>query len=310
MALWSTRVEIIGRAGRPGGRSVVASAAYRAGVRLHDERAGQTFDYTRRKDVEWQGIIAPDGSPEWARERQAYWNRVEATERRKDAQLARSLRLALPRELDAPSRIALVQAFVRDAFVSRGMVVDVAIHTPKAADGQEQPHAHLLIGMRPVKPDGSGFEGKTAGSTARAWNSHELYDQQLAEWERRTNAALELSGASARVDRRTLAEQRQEAIERGEHVRAQRLTREPEPYLGLALRLKEMGERMQRRLGQWHAARFRKNVLHVLDGLRTGGGRTVAEIASRAEAFAQEQARLFERARQEYGRERGYGLER
>lgn len=295
MALWSARVEIVKRGDRAGGRSVVACAAYRAGERLHDARTGQTFDYTNRRDVQWRGMMVPDGSPDWAHDRQEYWNRVEATERRKDAQLARSLRIALPRELDAPSRIALVQDFVRSAFVSRGMVVDVAVHNPQASDGQEQPHAHLLIGMRPVNADGTGFEGKTKGSKARAWNSHELYDEQLAEWEGRCNQALERAGSASRVDRRSLAEQRQEAIEQGDLVRAQQLTRQPEPYLGFALRFKDLSQRMQRRVDQWKAARFRRNALQVLDGLRAGGGQQIAETVRRAEAFAQQQAQVIER---------------
>lgn len=50
-------------------------------------------------------------------------------------------------------------------------------------------------------------------------------------WEKEANAALEEIGSTARVDHRTLAAQREEALRKGDYVRAAALNREPLPIL-------------------------------------------------------------------------------
>jgi len=84
---------------RAKGQSIVAAAAYRASESLEDERYGVTQDYTRKEGVEHSEILLPEGAPGWMADRQRLWNQVEATERRKDAQLARELEIGLPLEL-------------------------------------------------------------------------------------------------------------------------------------------------------------------------------------------------------------------
>src|SRR6516165_9816542 len=84
---------------RSKGHSAVAAAAYRSASRLHDDRQDRTFDYTVKQDVIHSEILAPERSPDWIRERELLWNRVEARERRRDARLAREILLALPEEL-------------------------------------------------------------------------------------------------------------------------------------------------------------------------------------------------------------------
>ena len=147
---------------RSAGRSIVAAAAYRSGTRLLEERTGQTHDYTHKR-VEHSEIMAPARAPAWVFDRQALWNAVDAAEKRKDAQLAREIEVALPRELSPEARLALVQEFTQREFVSRGMIADLAVHNPKARDGGQQPHAHILLTLRPL-------EGKGFGKKQRAWN--------------------------------------------------------------------------------------------------------------------------------------------
>ena len=84
------------------GRSAVACAAYRVGVSLDDERTGQTFDYGRKRGVLHEAILTREEPPVWMSDRQALWNAVETAEKRKDAQLAREVQLALP--VAAPSK--------------------------------------------------------------------------------------------------------------------------------------------------------------------------------------------------------------
>lgn len=73
---------------------------------------------TRRRPEWHTEILAPPGAPEWVTDRQARWNAVEAIERRKDAQLAREIEIALPVELDLSQQIALVRSFARSELVS------------------------------------------------------------------------------------------------------------------------------------------------------------------------------------------------
>ena len=96
MAIYHASAKIISR---NGGKSVLASAAYRAGDRLTDERLGKSFDYTKKQGVDSTIILAPDNAPDWVANREKLWNEVEAAEKRKDAQLAREFNIALPVEL-------------------------------------------------------------------------------------------------------------------------------------------------------------------------------------------------------------------
>lgn len=194
MAIYHCSVKIVSRSK---GRSATGAAAYRAGERIHDERTGTTHDYTRKRGVDHSEIIAPDDAPEWAHDREQLWNRVEAAERRKDAQVAREVEVALPRELDDEQQRELATGYARDQFVERGMIADVCLHHQ---DG-DNPHAHILLTMREL--DGDGFSSRKN----RDWNDTELLEQWRAEWERHANDALERAGEAERIDHRSYEDQ-------------------------------------------------------------------------------------------------------
>ncbi|MEO1420044.1 MAG: MobA/MobL family protein [Pseudomonadota bacterium] len=114
---------------RGAGQSAVAGAAYRAGEKLRDDRLGRSSDYSRRShDVRETFILAPDGAPAWAMNREALWNRAEQAERRKDGRPARDFQLGLAWELSPDVQREMVEKFANEQFVKRGHVVDVAIH--------------------------------------------------------------------------------------------------------------------------------------------------------------------------------------
>ena len=237
MAIYHMHATVISRAS---GGSAVAAAAYRSGEKLIDERTGEAHDYSRRSGVDGAEIIAPEGAPDWVRERDRLWNAGEAAEKRKDSQVAREVRVALPRELDSEQRRELVRGFVQAEFAGRGMVADVSYH-----DGNsDNPHAHILLTTRELNSD--GFGGKD-----RSWNSKELLSGWREQWAESANRALEGAGRAERIDHRTLAAQREEAIERGQGARAEKLDRDPEIHLGKAAW-------MARRRGEGNA-RTRRN---------------------------------------------------
>ncbi|NDW02534.1 MULTISPECIES: MobQ family relaxase [unclassified Salipiger] len=236
MAIYHLSAKVISRAG---GRSSVAAAAYRSGGRLRDARQGREHDYSRKGGVVHSEIMAPANAPEWMRDRDQLWNAVEAVEKRRDAQLAREIELALPRELDRESRLELLRGFVEREFVGRGMIADVAVHEGKARDGHGQPHAHVMLSMRELI--GEGF-----GKKDRSWNAPDLLVGWREAWARDANRALERAGRSERIDHRSLDVQRAEAARQAERARESRqddlelehekkvveLSREPEPKIG------------------------------------------------------------------------------
>lgn len=228
MALYHFHAQALSR-GR--GDSAVAAAAYRSGECLEDERTGETHDYSRRKGVEHAEIITPDQAPEWSRDRAQLWNQAEQAERRKDAQVAREVDVALPAELSERERRGLVREFVRQQFVSRGMVADVAYHSGQGRN----PHAHVMLTLRRL--DGDRF----AAAKEREWNDKDRLQQWRSSWARHTNRALKRGGHDERVNHQTLRAQRQAALARGDDQAAAKLDREPQVHLGKTLHMEERG---------------------------------------------------------------------
>ncbi len=132
--------------------SAISQAAYQAGERLYDERCGRTRDYSKKKGVVYREIMLPENAPGEYRDRQTLWNAVEASEKRWNAQLARRLVIALPRELEMEDSIRLIREHVWKEFVSRGMIADIAVHDP--GEPGHNPHAHVMLTVRPLDRNG------------------------------------------------------------------------------------------------------------------------------------------------------------
>ena len=194
MAIFHFSVQVISRAS---GRSAVSAAAYRAGERLHDERIDRDHDFHARSGVEHSEILAPEGAPDQWHDRERLWNDVEAFEKRKDAQLAREVEFAIPREMTKAQGIELARDFVQTEFVDRGMVADLNVHWDIGADGQPKPHAHVMLTMRAVGPDGFGPK-------MREWNAQENVEQWRERWADHVNTRLAELDIDARIDHRSL----------------------------------------------------------------------------------------------------------
>ncbi len=217
MAIYHFSVQVISRAA---GRSAVSAAAYRAGERLHDERLDRDHDFRARAGVEHSEIMLPEGAREEWRDRERLWNDVEAFEKRKDAQLAREVEFAIPREMSKAEGIELARDFVAAEFVDRGMIADLNVHWDMGADGSPKPHAHVMLTMREVGPDGFGQK-------VREWNAKENVEQWRERWAGHVNQRLAELDIDARVDHRSL--------------QAQGINLEPQDKIGPAAQ--RMGER-------------------------------------------------------------------
>ena len=203
MAIYHLSASIIKRSA---GRSVTAAVAYRAAAKIEDIRTGIIHDYDRKQGVDYSEIISPvsansNSSNEWLTNRAELWNKVEQIEKRKDAQLAREVTIAIPTELSKPEQIALVREYVQTNYVAAGMIADISLHH---LDG-DNPHAHILLTMRSLQTSPAGLV--EFGLKNTDWNSKELLLAQRKSWEEVANKYLAARGLDARIDCRSLEEQ-------------------------------------------------------------------------------------------------------
>lgn len=197
MAIYHLHVKVIGR---KTGSSAVASAAYRSASRMRDERIDRVQDFSNKRGVVHSEVMLPDGAPEHWSDRERLWNDVEAFEVRKDAQLAREVEFAIPREMNEAQGIELARDFAQAEFVDQGMIADLNVHWDVGEDGMPKPHAHVMLTMRAV--DENGF-----GQKVRDWNRTEMVERWRERWADHVNERLTELDIDARIDHRSLEEQ-------------------------------------------------------------------------------------------------------
>ncbi len=205
------------------GRSAVA-AAYRSGKRLTNEWDGRTHDFTHKPGIIHTEIMLPAHAPPEFQDHSTLWNSVEQIEKVSDAQLAREIEVALPAELSRAEQLALVRSFVKDNSVAEGMCADFALHDK----GDGNPHAHILLIIRPLKPDGRWGskchkvydldsqgnripDGKGGWKNHREdttdWNNRDNAEKWRAVWATYANQAIEAAGRPERIDHRSYERQ-------------------------------------------------------------------------------------------------------
>jgi hypothetical protein len=228
VSAYHCRAKIVSRSK---GQSAIAKAAYNARDRLVDEKTGETKNYSRNEDqVLFSGIFAPKDAPAWAQDREQLWNQAEAAEKRKDAQLAREIVVALPHELTQQQREWLIKDFVRENFTRAGMVADVNMHAPSREGDERNIHAHILLTTREIGPDGFGQK-------VRDWNDKELLEKWREDYAEKGAKMLERAGFEIEAERfrhghLTLPEQREKALERGDLEFAESSDRAPTTHKG------------------------------------------------------------------------------
>ena len=212
----------------------MAAAAYRSGEKLHSEYYGEDSDYTRKGGVICSEILLPPQAPPSFSDRETLWNEVEKAERGKKAQLAYSFDIALQNEFSMEENIDLARQFLLDNFVSRGMVVDFAIHSPDKEDGGIQnPHFHVMCPIRPIEPDGKWGNKQRreymldehgerirdeAGNyvfnavPSTDWGKPETLEFWREQWAELCNAKFAEKGSDCRIDHRSYERQGVEQI--------------------------------------------------------------------------------------------------
>ncbi|RAX41946.1 Ti-type conjugative transfer relaxase TraA [Rhizobium tropici] len=229
MAIMFLRAKMISRGA---GQSVVSAAAYRHRTKMTDEQVGTKFRYSAdAAELIHEELAVPEDTPAWLRilidgrsvagASEALWNAVDRFETRRDARFAREIILALPNELSRRENIALVRDFVRENFVSRGMVADWVYHDKKG-----NPHVHVMTTLRPLTAEGFGPKhvaivddtgeplrlktpDRPKGAIIyRPWagNKATLEEWKLA-WAQTVTHHLALAGHDIRIDGRSYEEQ-------------------------------------------------------------------------------------------------------
>ena len=241
MALYHLSVKQIKRSA---GQSAVAAAAYRAGEKLHSNYYGEDADYTKKGGVVFTEILLPSHAPKEYADRETLWNAVEKIEEHPKAQLAYSFDIALQNEFSMEENISLARQFVEEQFVSRGMIADLAVHTPDKENGENpNPHFHVLCPIRPLNedgtwgkkqkreyvldehgnriPDGDGDYVFNAVPTTD-WGRPETLEHWRKAWARLCNEKFKEKGIGETIDHRSYERQDVDqipTIHEGPHVR-------------------------------------------------------------------------------------------
>ena len=134
-------------------KSAVASAAYISCEKIRNEWDGEVHDYHNKKGLLHSEIFLPENVPIALKDRTTLWNSVELNEKASNAQLARNFIIALPKELSFEENKRLITEFIQENFISKGMIVDLAIHD-ESDEENNNIHAHIMTTLRPINEKG------------------------------------------------------------------------------------------------------------------------------------------------------------
>lgn len=174
-------------------------------------------------------IMLPPHAPEIYLDRATLWNAVENCEKHPKAQLAYSFDIAMQNELTLEENMELARKFVQEQFVTKGMIADLAFHSPEKEDGGiPNPHFHVMTTMRPLNPDGTWGQKQRReylldedGNRIRDkngdymfnavhttdWHEPETLEHWREQWAAAVNTKFEEKGLDVRIDHRSYVRQ-------------------------------------------------------------------------------------------------------
>ena len=217
----------VSRISRSAGQSVVASASYRSGEKLQDHYYGETHDYTHKGGIICSDIMAPEYVPQRLKNRETLWNEVEQIEKHPKAQLAYSFDIALQTEFSMEENIALARQFIKENFIAKGMIADMAVHVPEKDGGIRNPHFHVMCPIRPITLQGEWGEkqhreyildengevkrdpfGKSMFNAVPTtdWGRPETLEDWREKWAKMVNEEFRKKGMTERIDHQSYIE--------------------------------------------------------------------------------------------------------
>lgn len=195
----------------------------------HRGKGGPHADYITR-----QGEYAPqherferleavmDGNmPTWAvGDARSFFEASDANERA-NAKSYREMELSLPRELTPEQRVVLMDEWCQQELPRYPFLY--AIHNPKAMDGGEQPHAHLMFSEREndgIERDEELFFRRANRKHPERGGARKTYNLEASKeerqnrlvalrqrWQAHVNEHLARADIAARIDMRSYADQ-------------------------------------------------------------------------------------------------------
>lgn len=219
---------------RAKGGSYTATASYITGLKLRDDRLGETHNYGRKHRIMMYGVVLAPGMPaEWD-DTERLTAEVESSARQKNTTIGRTYEMAIPIELPVSQYRDLAETFARE-IASHGYACIWAVHYN---DQGSNPHIHVLAADQPY--EAGKWQPKTRTAYAlddngdripvidkrtgqqkigkrgrKEWQrireDHHLKRKEtllrLREfWSDVANAALEQAGRTERIDHRSYAD--------------------------------------------------------------------------------------------------------
>ena len=207
------------------GQSCMASCAYYSGKKKYSEyECCWKYPHSSPARVKWVEVMLPSNAPRAYADPQTLWNAVDAAETSVNAQTARSMLFALPRELTDEQNLALVRDFCQKEFVDKGMICNFFYHDK----GDGNPHVHIMLTLRAMDENGKWLpksknvyaldengnrictpngRWKRVKVNTVDWNERKYGEIWRQDWAAAQNAALEAAGRMERVDMRSLERQ-------------------------------------------------------------------------------------------------------
>ena len=247
------------------------------GASAHTDYLTREGRYTHRaQELEqtWSGNL-----PSWAQSAKEFWDAADLYERA-NGRVYTEVVIALPRELSKEARREVVNEFI-DKEIGDRFPYTAAIHNPKALDGGEQPHVHIMFSLREQDGIERGKElffkrandrdpSRGGAKKSREWSkddpANDRVNELRARWETLANRALKRAGRAERIDRRSLQDQ---GIER-----------EPEP---------KMGPEVTQRLKRGEVTDVGQTVLYLRDYRRQE-----RELRALEEELGREKAKVYQ----------------
>lgn len=180
--------------------------------------------------------------PDWVTSAKEFWDLADKNERI-NGRTYREVRVSLPEELTKEENIELLNQFLKENF--SGHYYSVVIHDKETqpdfefVEKHKNIHAHIMFCPRVIddierKDPGKYFKKSNSkhpecGGAVKdeKWNEVETLLKLRKDWEILQNKHLEIHDIKARVSCETLSKQRQEALEKGDWDKYDKLNRVP-----------------------------------------------------------------------------------
>ena len=184
----------------------------------HAQYIAREGKYAKDPKIEKLEHTEAGNMPKWAESDPNFFWQMADEHERKNGSTYREHVITLPRELNEAQRLALIHDWINQEIGDK-FAYQFAIHNPKAMDGKEQPHCHLMFSERTIdgierdpdqyfrrynskNPERGGARKANTGIPP-AERKAEL-SAQRDRWEQICNKHLELANKKARISMKSL----------------------------------------------------------------------------------------------------------